>query len=409
MNLLLLCARGSLDGDAIERIQSISKEDIDWKYLVETAIAHNVHCLLYKSLETASPETVKKPVFQELRSRFQDNEIRNLFFAGKLLALLKLFREHGIRAIPFKGPVLAEMVYGDFALREFGDLDVQVDRRDVLRTLDLLAGQGFRPEIDLDREQFSAYVAKKNGMLMTRTTGLMVDLHWEMSGNYTFDPLVLDEIENDLVWTTLAGHRVQHPGRESLLVYLCLYGTRNCWKDIESLSSIASLIESRDQWNWVRALDLADRMRCRRMLLLTLTLVHDLFETRLPKNVLSLIQKDSAIPDLALQVCRLLFEDREPWPKHVSKFSLFHFRVRDRWSEKIRYGKHLVFGATARDWLCFPVPGKLSFLHGLARPVRLVTVLFLSLTRNLVRFAHNRDCSPQKRRGRREKICFLFW
>jgi len=36
-----------------------------------------------------------------------------------LLKLLDLFENHGIPAVPFKGPVLASSIYGDLSLRQF--------------------------------------------------------------------------------------------------------------------------------------------------------------------------------------------------------------------------------------------------------------------------------------------------
>jgi hypothetical protein len=88
---------------------------------------------LYQSLNTTCPEAVPKANLAQLRNYFHANAQRNLFLTQELLKLLTLFKTNGISAIPYKGPVLAVAVYGNLALRQFGDLDILVHKRDVLR------------------------------------------------------------------------------------------------------------------------------------------------------------------------------------------------------------------------------------------------------------------------------------
>ncbi|GAG91885.1 unnamed protein product, partial [marine sediment metagenome] len=82
--------------------------------------------LLYQSLKKTCPEAVPDDTLEQLRAYFLTNAKRNLFLTGKLLRLLELLKDNGILAVPFKGPVLAESVYGDLSLRQFADLDILV-------------------------------------------------------------------------------------------------------------------------------------------------------------------------------------------------------------------------------------------------------------------------------------------
>ena len=126
-------------------------------------------------------------------------------------------------------------------------------------------------------------------------------------------------------------------------------------------------------------MELADRMHCKRMLRLTLMLVYDLFDVKLPQSVLTFTENDPAVSRLADSVCKTLFDpnrlDSVFEPK--SKFSFFHLRVRDTWIDKFQYMRHLIFGTTVQEWRYFPMPGRLSFLHGLLRPFRLSMAFFL--------------------------------
>ncbi|HEA67211.1 MAG TPA: hypothetical protein ENI07_10385 [Desulfobacterales bacterium] len=380
MELLLLCARPCPDKRAIEQIKSISKKDPDWRYLLNTALFHKVHLLLYQTLDTVCPEAVNHAAMEKLKFENKSNAARSLLFSNRLLAILNLLAQHRIQAVPFKGPVLAERVYGDSSLRQSVDLDILVDKQDAFTTMGLLWEQGFLPEIDLDENQFTAYAAKKNSIAMANPGSVLaVDLHWEMSANYASEPLALHRIKNDLVQVAFAGETVLQPCKELLLIYLCLHGTRDCWKDLESLGSIAALIRSHDNWDWKQIIKRADRMHCRRMVLLTLLLVQDLFDVKLPQTVLTFAENDPAVSKLASTVCKTLFDPGRfnSVAETKSKFSMFHLKVRDTWSDRIRYMRHLIFGTTVQEWRYFPMPGKLSFLHGLLRPLRLSMAFFL--------------------------------
>jgi len=374
IELLLLCARPRLDAAAVQEISFFADKSLDWGYLVETAFSHKLHLLLYRSLKKACPKSVPVEYLKKLDRAYVTNSIRSLLFSGKLLSILKLLEENSILALPFKGPVLSEMVYGDLALRQFGDLDILVDRQNALEAIQIFEDHGFRPEINLNQKQMVAYAAKKNSIgLLSSISGLTVDLHWEMSGGYTFYPLLLNSMEQNLVHAAIAGQKVRRPCTEDLLVYLCLHGTRDFWKYMESLSSLAGLIQSTEEMDWMRIEALAKRMRCERILRLGLFLAWDLFNVYLPEDIVKMVEKDFKLPGLASTVYKNLFKENNGSGESEinSKFSMFHLRARDRWSEKIRYGKHLIFGATAQEWTHVPVPAKLSFVYNILRPVRL--------------------------------------
>ena len=51
----------------------------------------------------------------------------------------------------FRGPVLAERLYGDITARQFADVDLLVKPHDVQAVGDFLVGDGYRPQFSLDR------------------------------------------------------------------------------------------------------------------------------------------------------------------------------------------------------------------------------------------------------------------
>ena len=100
------------------------------------------------------------------------------------------------------------------------------------------------------------------------------------------------------------------------------------------------------------------------------------------------MEADPKIKKLAAKVYDNLFHESDELSENgvSSRFSYFHVEVRDRLSEKVRYGLRLVTSPTVEDWRLFPLPGYLSFLHYLLRPMRLAVGLgFALLRRHLVK------------------------
>src|SRR5712692_1266149 len=121
--LLLYCARTRLDSGKAERLRALLNEKLDWLYLCETAMQHGMAPLVYCHLNTVAPEAVPVTWREFLRILIEDNARRALGLTARLFRVLEIFEANGILAVPYKGPALAALVYGNLALREFVDLD----------------------------------------------------------------------------------------------------------------------------------------------------------------------------------------------------------------------------------------------------------------------------------------------
>ncbi len=118
---LLICCAG-VDPDNGPKLQALISKGVDWNLVVEKGHRHDILPLLYWSLKTQCPDKVPDPIMKDLREFFQANARKNLFAVSKLLRILSLIEEKGIKAFPFKGPVLASILYGNPALSCYGEL-----------------------------------------------------------------------------------------------------------------------------------------------------------------------------------------------------------------------------------------------------------------------------------------------
>ena len=125
--LILLVARRELDDERRAELRLLLQQEINWEYLFATAHAHGVLPLLHKHL---SGEGVPSHFLSRLKRESVANSQNVLHLIAKQLRVVKLFKENGVRVALFKGPLLAQMAYGEISLRQAGDIDLLIARRD---------------------------------------------------------------------------------------------------------------------------------------------------------------------------------------------------------------------------------------------------------------------------------------
>jgi len=157
VELLLCCARTKIDNVLSERIRELLHKKLNWEYLFQIARMNGVVPLLYKGIKETYPRVVSSDNLKLFQNSFIANAKHNLFLTSKLLRLLELLKKYSIFAVPLKGPVLTESIYGDLSFRSFDDLDILVYEHDALKAYNLLVSQGYKPEIMLEDEQFKIY------------------------------------------------------------------------------------------------------------------------------------------------------------------------------------------------------------------------------------------------------------
>lgn len=371
--LLLCCARTCMDSVRAERIKTLLQEALDWVYLLRTARPHGMLPLLYWSLNTTYPEAVPKATLQQLRHYFYANAGHNLFLTDTLLKLLQLFEMHGIPAVPFKGPTLAALAYGNLALRESGDLDILVHRQNVLRIQELLSSQGYQPQNPLAGSQATAYLQSAYYVFVrgSGTDLVTVDLQWRMIAESFAFPLDTTCSWERLELVCLAGTTVHSLSSEDLLLVLCVHGAKHFWERLMWICDIAEMIRAHEGIDWERLIEQACRLGSRRMLALGLSLANDLLGTTLPKEVLQKIQADPVVKSLVASVHAHLFSATGVPTRGVERLS-FYLQVRERLRERVLYSIDLARQTTERERWLLLLPACLSCLYYLFRPVWLI-------------------------------------
>jgi len=367
IRLILSCATTRITPDASETIDRFAAQDLNWELVAELAVKHNVVPIVYSSLDTVCPERVPESILKDLKVVFLDNVARSLLYSTRLVTLIKALNGAGIRAIPIKGPVLAEIAYKNLALRQFVDLDILIPKEDAIKAIACLTALGLEPEIVLKEKDLRSYVTCEDNMtFLNPGSGVPVELHWEMSGGYANQPIGFSAFSKRLQTVLLLDHSVKSLEPESYLVYLCLHGSRHGWCYLDMICCVSELIKASPQIQWNRVADTAKEWHVSRALLLGLFLSHLCLGTAIPAGILKRIRQDKAVIRLARMVMEALFANGTP----VSLFP-FLMRLRDTYLDRLHFLIRYLTLPTKEDWRTTNLPSAVWFMRYGTRPVRL--------------------------------------
>ena len=351
--------------------------------LVALARQNRVAPLLCHALKQSGFSLADDPALQKLQCHYRHNAGRTLQLSHALTNLLdKLSRQ--IDVIPFKGPLLAATAYGDVSLREAGDLDLLVKHHDIVRAADLLASLGHRPIFPTSTPREAAFLRSLIGErrarylrrhcehhLVSVPSQINVDLHWAIAlREFSL------EIDTDALWRrartiSFQGCPTLAMSAEDELLVLCINGAKDCWSRLDRVCDLAMLLKTTSSLDWDLILASADQARTRRIILLGLALASGLLDAPLPADVVDEIERDRTLTLIASRMARkMLVVCGAETSSRLTGF-LFLLRMRDGWRERYEYCIAQLRPGVG-DWSALPLPERLSFLHYVVRPFRLL-------------------------------------
>ncbi len=330
--LLLACARPRIGDDARARIAALL-EAVDWRRVVGTAEAHGVMALVLRRI--GAPGVGVSPGIAAAGDRYLAKQAeRNAALTQTLKVILQAFAIKGVEAIAFKGPVVAQLAYGDAALRRYRDLDILVREKDASVACDILTELGFR-NADAFTPAQQAAVRRYSGQDIVFKDGVAVEPHWALaprtlSLNLDYDGLFARACDVDL-----GGVVVRSFGPEDLVLVLCLHGSKEEWTRLLWIADLAHMIEARPDLDWGVLLKRAREQGSLRMVLVGLILAADLLDS-IPPPVQEAIARDPEARALADRAASRLF-DADRREASIYRLSAFRWRMRERSADRMRY------------------------------------------------------------------------
>ena len=341
-----------------------------WESVYKGARSHGLVPQFYSWI-TAAGSTVPAGIVERARREFELNAFHCLANAAELVALLRVFQESGIEAMPFKGVVLGATAYGDMMARTAGDLDVLIHYRDLLNATAILKDRGYELKTKTlqdgspEAENYFEYHFDRPA------DGMVVELRWRLE---LIQPRYRQILGMEWIWprrrtAKLAGAEVPNLDAETTLLVLCMHGSKHVWSRLMWIGDVARLIESEPRLNWDFALKEARRVGLWRSVGLGVLLAKRLAGATPPSSVVRGFESDRTVRRLVGALQKQVIDQPGKIPDGRVPYNLQILDFRDRAAVIF---SPAILRPSARDRAAVKLPRRLEALYFLIRPFRIL-------------------------------------
>ncbi|HYX68130.1 MAG TPA: nucleotidyltransferase family protein [Terriglobales bacterium] len=369
--VLLACARRALAPEQRRRLEELLAGPLDWELLLQAAEAQGIEPLLCWHLLESMPEAVPGALRERLQARFARHARSNLLLAGELVRMVGRLEAAGVAALAYKGPALAEALYGNLALREFSDLDILVEAESVGRAQEVLRVLGYRPSLELSARQQAAYLRSGCEVgFVSREGAMVVELHWRVAPRHFVAEPAASELLASARWATVGGAPLRTLAPEDLLPALALHAAKHVWQGLGWICDISELLRAFPSLDWAEVEGRAQKLGLRRLLYLPLHLAIELLDAPVAAAVQARIAADPEVAAMVREILQrpLLEAARPEWSLADHRFFL---RARERRGDRLRYLLRLAVTPGTAEWQSVRLPEFLFPLYPAVRLVRL--------------------------------------
>ena len=385
-DLLCACSAAHPNPQQLAHIASLQSEDFDWKEFLHAAEHHGVAALAARNLiEHAS--TLPPEIRRSLDSIYATNVRRSLWFAAELTRIMRIFAQRQIRAIPYKGPALAQSAYGDLALRSFSDLDLLISPSDFSRARQALADLAYQPSKPQTPAIERLWLRTGYERSFDGPAGKnLVELQWSLLPYfYAVDPTQA-EFRFDDLWARAGRISLGADGtpgefsgiasdvpclspQDSLLV-LCLHAAKHLWTRLIWVADIAESLRL-PNLDPARVIERACALGITRILGISFWLAQNLLDAALPLAALRAIDGDPKVPRLGKE-CAARLARGATYDFESTEYFTQITTLRERRRDRMRYLWRLVWTPGPGDVEVIALP---EFMFPLYRAVRIGRLL----------------------------------
>jgi hypothetical protein len=372
-SLLLAACSVFPSEEKLDRIHLHLRDPIDWRLLFDLADRHGAQPLLYEAL-VATGEALPAEIMRPLKQDYETNLHKALLLSRELIRIVECLSPLGIEFLPYKGLALAEVLYGDIALRQPGDIDLLIHAEDLARIRDAVRDLGYTPHQPLSEAEERAYLRSGYECAFDGTAGRnLLEVQWAIQPRFYAVDFDLAGTFERAVPITVAGRHMKTLSSEDLLLVLSAHAAKHVWGRLIWLSDIARIMNLPNlHWDWIGSQ--AKELGIVRILRVTMLLANHLLGASIPPPADSVLPEDSQSLRLMQEIHSHIASETPYNVESVSYFRLM-LRLRERRSDRLRFLHRLAFTPGPAEWQAIRLPRPLFPLYRLVRLSRLASRL----------------------------------
>jgi hypothetical protein len=295
-----------------------------------------------------------------------------LWLTELLHRILDILRSRGIKALPYKGPVLAQLLYGDISSRQYADLDILIQAADFEPAKQALAELGLRPHLDLTPVEQDAYIASGYECpLDGYGVRNVVEVQWRILPRFYAVDFDIDTLFQRAIALDFCGKTVHSFSNEDLFLVLCVHAAKHLWGRLSWIYDIAQLsVSASIDWNLVR--EYGCNLGIERIIGISSDLAHTLFGFGPPMSAAVLGETGRRS---IWSVLGRLPAGEQPDTESRAYFREM-LRTRERWSDRVQFLFRLATTPSVGEWRLLRLPRPLFPAYRAVRAFRLLGRLF---------------------------------
>jgi Uncharacterised nucleotidyltransferase len=351
------------------RIGLLLKQPVRWNALLDLAGHHGTQPLLYQALVSVEG-AIPAGHIPAIEQRYQINLHKALLLSRELIRIVDHLSALGVVVMPYKGLALAELLYCDIALRQTGDIDLLVRPQDFPRVRDAVRELGYTPHLSLSAAEERAYLQSGYEFAFDGVAGPnLLEVQWAIQPRFYAIDFDVDGLFQRAATLTVAGHPMQTPSSEDLLLVLSAHAAKHVWGRLVWLCDIARLMNL-PTLDWSRIGSQAKALGIVRIVRVTMLLANRLLSAAIPPAADVCLADDSGATQLADEIQPYLLSETAFNVESLAYFRLM-MRLRERPADRRRFLQRLVLTPGPGEWQAVRLPAPLFPFYPLVRLGRL--------------------------------------
>lgn len=247
------------------------------------ASKHRLRPLLYYNLNNVCPEKVPEDFLKYLKDFYHSNTHKNLLFTGELIKIMELLKENKINAFTYKGPVLAHIAYGNIGLREFGDIDIFIDKSDALKAKEVMLKNDYILDPPIKAEDRIYMKLESEYRFKNKNNNVKVEINWNFEGTF-FSLKNKNLLFNEFDINGLNRFDITTPSVDNHFIMLCIHAAKHNWRRLEWICDISEYYNN-TKIDWDIVFKRVKILGIERIVLVNINLAKELFDYNLSEKV----------------------------------------------------------------------------------------------------------------------------
>lgn len=356
----------------LDGMRTLVRGDIRWNLLFDLAERHGTLPLLHQAFLDIE-ELVPAEPMRSLKQSYQTNLHKSLLLSRELIRIVERLSALAVDVMPYKGVAVAEVVYGDIALRQSGDIDLLIRPQDLPRIRDAVRELGYMPHENLSEAEEHAYLESGYECAFDGVAGRnLLEVQWALQPRFYAVDFDMAGLFQRAMMVSVAGQPMKTPALPDLFLALSLHAAKHVWSRLIWLCDIARMMNL-TTLNWNSIESDARNLGVARILRVTMSLAHRLLGAKNPSAQNSL-SEDPAALTLTEEIQTQITSDAVYNVESLAYFRLM-MRLRERQADRLRFLQRLIFTPGPGEWKAVRLPRPLFPLYRLVRLSRLAARL----------------------------------